>query len=49
VLVLAATYVLARERESFRHVACERCRGKRVAELRRTKPKLDGTTEISVI
>lgn len=39
-------FVILWDRERFWRVACERCRGKRVAESRRLGPTFDGTTMI---
>lgn len=44
--LLAALILLLRERDSYWKLACERCRTKQRATLRRTKPTLDGRTEI---
>ena len=43
-----AAFAFSRDRERGWHIACERCRGKQVAELRKTKPTLDGRTEIQL-
>ena len=46
VLLLAAVLLLLFDRERFWGVHCARCRGKKLAALRGTKPTLDGNTEI---
>jgi hypothetical protein len=48
VLLFAAAFVLLRDHEQRYGVECERCRSKELAALRRTKPALDGTTEINL-
>jgi hypothetical protein len=48
ILVYAAIVMLLRDREKFWGTRCERCRGKKLRELRRTKPTLDGNTEINI-
>ena len=45
-LVGVSLLVLAWDRERFKRIRCERCRGRKLRELRRTKPTLDGNTEI---
>lgn len=45
-VLFASAFAVLSDRERFWRIACERCRGKRVAELRRTRPTLDGTTTI---
>lgn len=47
-LSFAGLFVLLRDREKCWAVACERCRGKKVVAIRRTKPRLDGNTEINI-
>ncbi len=47
-LVFVGVFLSLRDREKFWRVHCERCRGKRIAQLRRTKPRLDGNTEINI-
>lgn len=44
--LLLAAFVFLSDRERFWHVACERCRGRRVAEVRATRPRLGSTTII---
>lgn len=48
ILVYAAIVMLLRDREKFWGTHCERCRWKKLVELRRTKPTLDGNTEINI-
>ena len=45
-LLLLAAFVFLSDRERFWRVACERCRGRRVDEVRATKPRLGSTTII---
>ena len=45
-MLLLAACVFFWDRERFWRIACERCRGKRVAEVRATKPRLGSTTII---
>ena len=45
-LLWLAVLLIRRDRERFWHVHCVRCRGKELAELRRTKPSLGDGTEI---
>lgn len=45
-LGFVALFVFFRDRERFWRIACERCRGKRVAEIRATDPRLGSTTII---
>lgn len=40
----AAAFVGLRDRERYWHVACERCRGYRVAEVRASNPRFGSTT-----
>jgi len=47
-LLFAALFVLLRDREKCWAIACERCRGKQLLAIRRTKPRLDGNTEINI-
>ena len=46
-LLFLGLLALLLDRERFWRVPCERCRTHRRAALRRTKPTLDGRTEIS--
>jgi hypothetical protein len=48
-LLAVGLFVVLQDRESFWHVHCVRCRTKKQAELRKTKPTLDGTTEINIV
>jgi len=43
-LLIAAAFVFRRDRERFWRIACERCRGKRVNEVRATKLRPGSTT-----
>jgi hypothetical protein len=43
-LAVGSSFVLFRDRDKMWRVRCERCRTKKVAKLRLTKPTLDGTT-----
>jgi hypothetical protein len=45
-LLLIAAVVFMHDRERYWRVACERCRGKRVNEVRATRPGLGSTTII---
>lgn len=45
-LLLVALFALLRERDKYWSIRCERCRGKKLMQLRRTKRVLDGTTEV---
>jgi hypothetical protein len=45
-LLLLAAFVFQHDRERYWRVACERCRGKRVNEVRATRPHLGSTTII---
>lgn len=47
-LLFAGLFVLLRDREKCWAVACERCCGKQLLAIRRTKPRLDGNTEINI-
>ena len=47
-LAFVALFLLLHDREPFSHVACERCRTKRRNALKKTKPTLDGNTEINI-
>ena len=47
-LLVAAVYALLFDRERHWGTHCVRCRGKLLAEVRRSKPTLDGNTEINV-
>ncbi len=47
-LLVAALFVLLLDRDRFWHVRCERCRTKLRVQLRKTKPTLDGRTEINL-
>ena len=47
-LLFGGLFVLLRDREKCWAVACERCRGKQLVAIRRTKPRLDGNTEINI-
>lgn len=47
-LLVAALFILLRERDSFWYVRCERCRTQLRVRLRKTKPTLDGHTEINI-
>lgn len=48
-LALLGAWLFLRDRESLWNIACERCRGKKRAERRNTKPRLDGNTEIHLL
>lgn len=43
-LLLLAAFVFLWDRERFWRIACERCRGKRVADVRASDPRLGSTT-----
>jgi hypothetical protein len=45
-LLFAAAFVRLQDRDRFWNIACIRCRGYRLAELRKTQPKLGSTTII---
>lgn len=45
-LLWVSVFTIRRDRERFWHVHCVRCRGKNLADLRRTKPSLTDGTEI---
>jgi hypothetical protein len=45
-LLLAGLALFLRNREKSWHLRCERCRWKRARAYRRTRPTLDGNTEI---
>lgn len=47
-LSVVALFALLLDRDGFRYVRCERCRTKLRAQLRKTKPTLDGHTEINI-
>ncbi|MDA1263951.1 MAG: hypothetical protein O2816_02590 [Planctomycetota bacterium] len=47
-LLVVAILLLLHARERSWGTHCVRCRGKQLAELRGTKPTLDGTTEINL-
>lgn len=47
-LLYAAVFLLLRDREKLWGICCERCRGKKLQEIRRSKPTLDGNTEIHI-
>ena len=40
--------IFLRGREKSWHIRCERCRWKKVRAISRTKPTLDGNTEINI-
>lgn len=44
--LLAGIFAVLWDRERFWRIACERCRGKRVDEVRRARPGLGSTTII---
>jgi hypothetical protein len=46
--LFAGLFALLWDRERFWRVACERCRGKRVEAVRRTRPGLGSTTIIDL-
>jgi hypothetical protein len=48
ILLVAVAYGLLHDRERSWAVHCERCRGKKLRGLGRTKPTLDGSTEINL-
>ncbi len=48
VLLVAAVFLLLRDRDKHWGIHCVRCRGKQLAKLRRTKPTLDGRTTIDI-
>ena len=48
-LLVVALFILLYDRDSFRIVRCERCRAKLRAQLRKTKPMLDGHTVINIV
>ena len=48
-LLLAGAFSFLLDRNRYWHVACERCRTRKCVELERTKPRLDGNTEIFFI
>lgn len=48
ILLVPAAFLLLHDRERSWRIRCERCRAKKLAELRRTKPTLDGSTEINL-
>ena len=45
-LLFAAAFAWLQDRDRFWNIACNRCRGYRIAELRGTQPKLGSTTMI---
>jgi hypothetical protein len=47
-LVFVSIFVVLRDRERCWSIACERCRGKKRAAIRRTKPGLGANTEINI-
>ena len=47
-LLYLALLAWLRDRESCRHVECERCRARARAAVRETKPTLDGRSEIGI-
>lgn len=47
ILIAGGVLVLLHDREKFWRVRCERCRGRKLRELRATKPTLDGQTVIN--
>ena len=48
VLLAAAAPCYLNDRERYWPIQCERCRGKARHELKKTKPTLDGNTEIQL-
>ncbi len=49
-LILVLTvFLFLHDREKFWAIHCERCRGRKLRELQRTKPTLDGNTEINIL
>ena len=49
ILLGLALYVYTRDRERCWRIHCERCRGRELRLLGKTKPTLDGNTEINVL
>lgn len=48
VLCFAGLFAFRLDYETYKHVPCERCRGKLWMKNRDTKPTLDGNTEIQL-
>lgn len=48
IFLAASILIVLSDRERFWHVRCVRCRTRLLVELRRTKPTLDGHTEINI-
>ena len=48
-LLAAGLLGMLYDREKLWHVHCERCRTKKLALPRKTKPTLDGNTEINIV
>jgi len=48
-LLVVGLVVVGRDHYRYRHVPWERCRVKRVARYRKTRPTLDGNTEIHLL
>lgn len=48
-LLAVGLIVLLLDREKFWHIRCVRCRTKMLVQLRKTKPTLDGNTEINIV